>query len=92
MSHGAIHIVPILNGNIIYNELKRINVGVGNTYDILYKSLNLKFPHVKNFLNSISVSYCHRLIIVFFNYGLILWMFNRLLELALIFFASRKGL
>jgi actin-related protein 5 len=47
IGYSTIHIVPILKGTVVYNEIKRINVGVGNSWEILHKSLHLKYPHLK---------------------------------------------
>ena len=47
IGYSTIHVIPVIKGTIAYNEIKRINVGVGNSWEILHKSLNFKYPHLK---------------------------------------------
>lgn len=47
LGNTTIHVIPIINGEVIKQDIKRINVGGGSIFDILYKNLNLKYPSYK---------------------------------------------
>ena len=48
LGNSTIHIVPIINGQVQFMEIKRINVGGSNSYEIFQKNMNLKFNNQKN--------------------------------------------
>ena len=49
------HIIPIVKGVVQMNDIKRINVGGYNSYDLLFRHLNLKHPQFKQKLGQNSV-------------------------------------
>jgi len=55
LGHMTTHIVPVINGEVQMNDIKRINVGGYNSFDLLYKHLNLKYPQFKQKLGQNSV-------------------------------------
>lgn len=48
LGNSTIHIVPIIHGQIQYLDVKRINVGGANSFEIFQKNMNLKFFNQKN--------------------------------------------
>ncbi len=48
MGNTTIHVIPIINGEVQMKDIKRINVGGYQSFDVLYKQLNLKFPSFKS--------------------------------------------
>ena len=46
--NSTIHVVPIIRGEVQFMDIKRINVGGSNSYEIFQKNLNLKFTNQKN--------------------------------------------
>lgn len=48
LGNSTIHIVPIINGEIQFYDIKRINVGGANSYEIFQKNMSLKFFNQKN--------------------------------------------
>jgi len=55
LGHMTTHIVPMINGEVQMKDIKRINVGGYNSFDLLYKHLNLKYPQFKQKLGQTSV-------------------------------------
>ena len=51
MGDRSTHVIPIVKGNVMYGEIKRINVGGNHGFESMYKSLNLRYPHLKRYLN-----------------------------------------
>ena len=51
IGNSCTHIIPIIKGEVMYSEIKRVNIGVGNCFELLYKSLNLKHQHFKSYLD-----------------------------------------
>ena len=39
IGNSCTHIIPIIKGEVMYSEIKRVNIGVGNCFELLYKSL-----------------------------------------------------
>ena len=48
LGNSTIHIVPIVHGQIQFMDIKRVNVGGSNCYEVFQKNLNLKFQNQKN--------------------------------------------
>ena len=47
MGNSTIHITPIVRGELQMADIKRINVGGSNSFDLLYKHMNIKYPAFK---------------------------------------------
>ncbi|KAL4456886.1 hypothetical protein ABPG74_014524 [Tetrahymena malaccensis] len=59
IGHTTCHIIPMVNGQIIFEEIKRINVGYFNCFEVLYKQLILKNNHQKHHLDYQTVQAIH---------------------------------
>ena len=63
LGHNTIHVIPIVKGEVMKQDIKRINVGGSNVFDTLYRNLNLKYPSYKsklsqNYIQAILESMC----------------------------------
>lgn len=47
MGATAIHLLPILKGKIDFRNAQRINLGGNNAFELFYKSILLKHPHLR---------------------------------------------
>jgi actin-related protein 5 len=56
-SYQATHIIPILDGNIHLDTTKRLALGGSHHFELLNKSLTLKYAQHKNNLSQDAVQY-----------------------------------
>ncbi|CAD8146695.1 unnamed protein product [Paramecium octaurelia] len=43
----TVHVVPIVNGQVIYSNIKRLNLGGLNSLKYFYQTIQLRHPHLK---------------------------------------------
>jgi len=55
IGHTCCHVIPMLKGKVIFEEIKRVNVGSFSSFENLYKQMNLKHSHHKHYLDYTTV-------------------------------------
>jgi actin-related protein len=43
--------IPLMEGKVLFNEIRRINVGTSNIFDYLSKNLVNKYAHIRDKLH-----------------------------------------
>lgn len=46
------HVIPIIRGRVDYSNIRRLNVGGNNAYEMFSKLITLKNPSVKKYLTN----------------------------------------
>ena len=74
IGHSASHIIPIIEGAVQFQDIKRINVGIADCFEIFQKNILIKYPFNKPKI----------------TYGLLQVFFNKRKNLSFLEFISRK--
>lgn len=64
IGHSQTHVIPLMEGKVCFNEIRRINIGTIHILDTLSKYLTQKYSHIKEKQNVITLQvinnqFCH---------------------------------